>query len=47
MYRVAELKESWEVTKEVKAFRLSKGFDFTLGQFVMVGFQGSARNPSA
>ncbi|AJC71680.1 dihydroorotate dehydrogenase [Thermococcus guaymasensis DSM 11113] len=45
MYRVVELKETWEVAKDVKAFRLSKGFDFTPGQFVMVWLPGVGEKP--
>ena len=45
MYKVVELKESWEVAKNVKAFRLSKEFDFTPGQFVMVWLPGVGEKP--
>ncbi len=45
MYKVVELKETWEVAKNVKAFRLSKEFDFTPGQFVMVWLPGVGEKP--
>jgi len=45
MYSVVELRETWEVAKDVRAFRLSKGFDFTPGQFVMVWLPGIGEKP--
>ncbi|WP_457751479.1 dihydroorotate dehydrogenase electron transfer subunit [Thermococcus sp.] len=45
MYSVVELRETWEVAKDVRAFRLSKGFNFTPGQFVMVWLPGVGEKP--
>ena len=45
MYSVVELRETWEVAKNVRVFRLSKGFDFTPGQFVMVWLPGVGEKP--
>jgi len=45
MYSVVELRETWEVAKDVKAFRLSKEFDFIPGQFVMVWLPGVGEKP--
>ena len=45
MYRVAEIKESWEVAKGIRALRLSEDFDFTPGQFVMVWLPGVGEKP--
>ncbi len=36
MYSVVEVRETWEVAREIRAFRFHKGFDFKAGQFVMV-----------
>jgi len=45
MYSVVELRETWGMAKDVKAFRLSKGFDFIPGQFVMVWLPGVGEKP--
>ncbi|WP_099209555.1 dihydroorotate dehydrogenase electron transfer subunit [Thermococcus henrietii] len=45
MYSVVGLRKTWEVAKDVRAFRLSKGFDFTPGQFVMVWLPGVGEKP--
>jgi dihydroorotate dehydrogenase electron transfer subunit len=45
MYSVVELRESWEVAKNVRAFRLSRGFDFIPGQFVMLWLPGIGEKP--
>ena len=45
MYSVVELRETWEVAKDVRAFRLSNGFDFTPGQFVMLWLPGVGEKP--
>jgi len=45
MYSVVELRESWEVAKDVRAFRLLRGFDFTPGQFVMVWLPSVGEKP--
>lgn len=45
MYRVVEVVETWEVAKDVKAFRFSEKFDFTPGQFVMTWLPGVGEKP--
>ncbi|WP_456422977.1 dihydroorotate dehydrogenase electron transfer subunit [Thermococcus sp.] len=45
MYSVVELRETWDVAKDVKAFRLSRRFNFTPGQFVMVWLPGVGEKP--
>lgn len=45
MYRVVEVKETWWVAKDVKAFRLSEKFEFTPGQFVMVWLPDVSEKP--
>ncbi|MCD6373612.1 MAG: dihydroorotate dehydrogenase electron transfer subunit [Thermococcus sp.] len=45
MYRVVELKETWEVARDVKAFRFEKKLEFMPGQFVMVWLPGAGEKP--
>ncbi len=45
MYSVVEVEEIWEVARNIKAFRFSKGYEFTPGQFIMVWLPGVGEKP--
>lgn len=45
MLRRVTLKETWEVAKNIKAFRFDEKLDFTPGQFIMVWLPGVNEKP--
>ena len=45
MYTLVELRETWNVARDVRAFRFKDGFDFKPGQFVMVWLPGVGEKP--
>lgn len=45
MYAVSEIKEIWDASENVKAFRLTRKFEFVPGQFVMAWLPGAGEKP--
>ncbi|MBP1911582.1 dihydroorotate dehydrogenase electron transfer subunit [Thermococcus stetteri] len=45
MYRVVTIEETWDVAKDVRAFRFDDSIEFTPGQFIMAWLPGVGEKP--